>query len=492
MSIVATANLSDFLLAIAELLDLPGHLYEDAVLKYTDVGEWLGCESSELAKFSPDIFPQGSFRLGTMIKPLTDRDEYDIDLVCHLKIDKRNTTQKELKERVGKRLAARDDIQRILEPCRRCWRLDYSNLFHMDVLPAIPNPELPPSGIHLTDTELRLWQHSNPIGYAEWFKDRMKVLLSEKRAAYAREHQMSVEDVPDWRVKTPLQRVVQLLKRHRDVYFQKDAENRPVSIIITTLAAKAYRNQADLFEALSDVVRDMPTFIEYRDDGKWWVANPVDPNENFADKWNEKPDKLVAFFNWLQKVREDFAAASKYDGFEKAAGILSPAFKAETVAKALSAVGGQPLRFSLAVRTAEPQVPALADSRHCELPPWPVRPSEKANVTIRGGVYSKRNSGKELWPLNQRKPLPKNVSLKFTATTNVKRPYRIQWQVVNTGNDAQKANQLRGGFEEGTAASGEVRWESTLYAGTHWIEAFVIKDDICVARSNRFYVRVRG
>ncbi|MCL1595578.1 MAG: hypothetical protein M3132_14620 [Actinomycetia bacterium] len=37
-----------------------------------------------------------------------------------------------------------------------------------------------------------------------------------------------------------------------------------------------------------------------------------------------------------------------------------------------------------------------------------------------------------------------------------------------------------------------MRWESTAYAGTHWVEAFVIKDGVCVARSGRKYVRVRG
>jgi hypothetical protein len=100
----------------------------------------------------------------------------------------------------------------------------------------------------------------------------MRIVLQEKRAAYAQKHAMSIEDVPEYEVKTPLQRVVQLLKRHRDIHFQDDLANRPVSIIITTLAAQAYANQEDLFEALTSVVKDMRSFIEQRDNGKWWVA----------------------------------------------------------------------------------------------------------------------------------------------------------------------------------------------------------------------------
>ena len=113
-------ELNELLKAITEDLDIPTHAYEDAVLRYTDIGEWLAQEDSELAKFDPDIYPQGSFRLGTVVKPL-GRDEYDIDLVCHLKIKKENTTQQELKDLVGKRLAAREDIKKILKPSRRCW-----------------------------------------------------------------------------------------------------------------------------------------------------------------------------------------------------------------------------------------------------------------------------------------------------------------------------------------------------------------------------------
>lgn len=209
---VMKEDLSEFLRAVADDLDIPGHLYEDAVLKYTDVGEWLAQEDSELAQYEPDIYPQGSFRLGTMIRPINDAEEYDIDLVCHLKIKKENTTQKELKDRVGKRLKAREDIEEILNESRRCWVLDYPEPFHMDVLPVIPNIDQLPNGILLTDTELHLWQFSNPIDYAEWFKEQMKVVLREKRAAYAKRYQMSIEEVPEYEVKTPLQRVVQILK----------------------------------------------------------------------------------------------------------------------------------------------------------------------------------------------------------------------------------------------------------------------------------------
>lgn len=75
--------------------------------------------------------------------------------------------------------------------------------------------------------------------------------------------------------------------------------------------------------------------------------------------------------------------------------------------------------------------------------------------------------------------------------SNVKPPYLIKWQVVNTGAEAVEAKGLRGEFYEGEGNYGTTRWESTLYRGTHWIEAFVIKHGVCVARSGRVYVMIR-
>jgi Second Messenger Oligonucleotide or Dinucleotide Synthetase domain len=214
----------------------------------------------------PEIYPQGSFRLGTVVRPIANY-EYDIDLVCLLKLRKEATTQKNLKQIVGDRLKKHDVLKHIVTPSRRCWLLDYpleanKPAFHMDVLPAVSNAERLPDGILLTDTELILWQKSNPKAYAMWFYDRMRVVLMERRAALAKTIQTSLEEVPEWQVRTPLQIAVQVLKRHRDIHFQSTPDSRPASVIITTLAARSYRNQPDVYDAFIDIVRDMPQFVE--------------------------------------------------------------------------------------------------------------------------------------------------------------------------------------------------------------------------------------
>jgi len=81
--------------------------------------------------------------------------------------------------------------------------------------------------------------------------------LTQRRDVLAK--RMDVESVPYPVIKTTLQQTVQALKRHRDIYFSDHLDDRPASIIITTLAALAYTGSGDLYEVLDDITDRMPT-----------------------------------------------------------------------------------------------------------------------------------------------------------------------------------------------------------------------------------------
>ena len=409
-------KIDQVLVKTASVLDIPDHVYEDAVLKYEAVGAWLAAEDSELREFSPEIYPQGSFRLGTVVHPLTNYD-YDIDLVCLLDRTKEQITQKALKNMIGDRLKKHTELKQIASAGCRCWLLDYpreSNMpgFHMDVLPAIPNTERRPTGILLTDTTLGQWQKSNPKTYGEWFFERMRMILMEKRAALAKEAKLSVEDVPEWQIKTPLQISIQLLKRHRDIHFKTAPDNRPVSIILTTLAALAYRNQPNVYDALLDIARDMTKHIERRND-KWWVANPVEPDENFADRWNQHPERRANFMRWLEKVQLDFSQLIQKQRLEEAIESLNAPIGTDVLAKVARSLGLQS-KYSADPITAI-AVPALGDISHRQSTPWLRHIRYRASV--KGSVYYKKESKKSLWTLTNR-PVPKNLWLRFELETD--------------------------------------------------------------------------
>ena len=307
---------------MADELDVPPSKYQDAKDRYDAVGAWLGDDESDLAPYSPVISPQGSFALGTAVRPLGN-DDYDVDAVCELQLTPNSVTQMRLKEMVGERLKhPRSRYRRMIHPPqggRRCWTIKYadSSKFHLDILPAIPDDyewllrlgvptEWASTAILLTDKKAWQgldWPRSNPKGYAAWFKERMQLRFLEEKMALATAVRAEVEDIEDFRVRTPLQRLVQILKRHRDMRYNGDPD-KPISILITTLAAQAYNNEPDLMEAMLKVVPAMRQGVEQRGD-ILWVANPVNPRENFADKWTETPRKKRLFFDWLAIIERD-------------------------------------------------------------------------------------------------------------------------------------------------------------------------------------------
>lgn len=299
--------LDDILRRIVQEISITQTMTTKAVNSYEAVGKWIG----EGIKYEVNINPQGSMSLGTTNRPISDKDDYDIDLVCLLK-DGSYLTAQQIKNVVGNRLKEHDHYRKkILEEGegKRCWKMKYDE-FHMDILPCVPK------GLYLEPilTDIRLThknenqkyedRFSNPVGYRKWFEERMGNILQEEKRNYALQNKVEIEDVPNYRVKTPLQMVIQLLKRHRDICFEKDPDNAPISIIITTLAAEAYRGEASIYKALSHVLSHMTDYITVKN-GVYWVKNPVMSQENFADKWIEFPERKIAFENWLQKAKKE-------------------------------------------------------------------------------------------------------------------------------------------------------------------------------------------
>lgn len=251
----------------------------------------------------------------------------------------------------------------------------------MDILPSIPDPNwfihavmvpaaLLRNAIYTTDTTT--WEdegewppcnRSNPKGYAEWFKEQMRVVLEEGRKVVAMEKRAGVEDVPDYEVRTPLQRVIQLLKRHRDVRFNGD-EDKPISIIITTLAVKAYDNESDLVDAILSIVPGMRDGIEMRN-GVYWVPNPVNPDENFADKWEEKPRKAKLFLQWLDAVEQEYEWLLTSGGFSRIQEYLPKAYGQRDAGAALNkcVIGSGRSRNEFDPLTGRRSAPQCSSSR---------------------------------------------------------------------------------------------------------------------------------
>lgn len=360
---------SEILETLGETLDITETQYNAAVSSYGAVGEWLAKPESSLAPYKPVIRPQGSFMLGTMIKPVCEDDDLDIDLVCELTGKNPQWTQYHLKQAVGNRLNANETYKNMLdEEGRRCWTLMYSDSanYHMDILPSLvcngyntvlekafsataldKNYESLAIRItdnqqnnYYTDTIAENWMKSNPFGYGGWFFSAADVSTLRKSMMLSE----AVSPVPKYnKEKLPLQRVVQILKRHRDIMFNGD-EHKPISIIITTLASRSYNKETSVLDALTNVVSNMRDYIESRYDPSTgrivkWVPNPVNPEENFADKWIEYPQREKNFYKWLDQVESDIKSIVQKRGLQYIAEAMKNPFGEQVVTRTFSALG---------------------------------------------------------------------------------------------------------------------------------------------------------
>lgn len=68
--------------SLIEEIDVSESDYKKAVSRYESISNFFS--NSDLATYQPKVLTQGSFKIGTPIKPLTETGSYDIDMVITL------------------------------------------------------------------------------------------------------------------------------------------------------------------------------------------------------------------------------------------------------------------------------------------------------------------------------------------------------------------------------------------------------------------------
>jgi len=339
-------------------LDISETQHNAVAKSYDAVGLHLAKHDSPIGKYNPEILPQGSFMLGTMIQPIHEDDDLDVDLVCQLVGKQDSWTQYDLKKAVGDQLKAHGTYKQMLrEPeGRRCWTIDYSEdaNYHLDsgyrillekAFSAVDQAEANTLALRITDnTEDNYkkesnhlnWLKSNPFGYARWFFNQASLDLVK-----AELFSEAIQPIPTYsKERLPLQRVVQILKRHRDMMFDGD-EHKPISIIITTLASKAYQKETDVVDALLNVTYRMKELITEKYSPKHnkyvkWIENPVNSEENFADKWVDHPERQKNFYDWIAQVQKDLTEATSLRGLNQIRGSLEKSMGQRVVERTFS------------------------------------------------------------------------------------------------------------------------------------------------------------
>jgi hypothetical protein len=316
----AKTELDDLLFRIITKLQITETMHQDAVSKYQAVGNWLNDDERVFAKLDPLIYPQGSLRIGTSVKPKF-QTEYDLDLVLELRKASHTSFPNPVKllDSVEERIKEHAVYRKIYERKNRCIRICYANDFHLDILPACPDKQMGGTCLWVPDRAMKDWKPSNPKGYAKWFEEQ----LIEKAVKMQRQ----IEPVPgreEVEDKAALKQAVQLIKRNRDVRYAKNVEVAPISIVLTTLAAEHYSGESSVGLALLSILNGIVSSLPIQ--GRLHVFNPSNHREDLSERWDSNPASYQAFVQGIMAFRQEWEDLMLAAGKKDVASKLSQLF----------------------------------------------------------------------------------------------------------------------------------------------------------------------
>ena len=214
---------------------------------------------------------QGSYALGTLIKPVDDNDEYDADIQVVMTSNPR-WEPRDYVLAVNRALAGNKTYADKLRLKTRCVTVDYAGDFHLDVVPRVTI-----GGRHYVCNRIdNKFEETDGNGYRDWFNEKNRITGGN------------------------LKRVVRLLKHLRDHENSFTAK----SILLTTLAGNTIRPDDEGTAAVSTVANTLETVLSRMNDylqqhpNMPEIKNPVLPAENFNRHWDQR--RYANFRNRVQ------------------------------------------------------------------------------------------------------------------------------------------------------------------------------------------------
>ncbi len=293
------------LLGICDKLQLQPHLYKLAEKRYGVIADIIQ-EDDAFSNIELRIYPHGSFKLKTTVRPI-GRNEYDLDFVAEIPVNS-DMTPRQLYNHIYRILSTDKNHSDMIEKKTRCIRVNYANDFHIDIMPGQAVDRIS-NEIIVPDRELKGWyHHSNPIGYADWFEDqaRTKILHAVYESGQICESTELIDNQEIVAHLEPLRRAVQLIKRYRDLYCEKNNTEPVRSIVLCTLMGKISSQYSTELDIMSDFCTYVNKLIINADGIPFEVNNPV-VDEVLTEKWEENPRNYIDFVDMMQKFTKDIA-----------------------------------------------------------------------------------------------------------------------------------------------------------------------------------------
>lgn len=390
---------------------------------WRSLAEYLKICTSQHYGIPCNTWIQGSYKFGTLIRPVSMGLEYDVDLGFYLtpsdnqhlsKIPDATSYRGYIRSLLEVYATSDDEADKVASPSKeKCERLHYKKDFHIDV-PAYKLIDKR----HMLAVLPNEWEHSDPRKMYLWFKQ-------------------VCENVQDG---GQLRRFIQYFKNWSAQKFSDlDKDYQPSSIMLTVLVANAYVIQNHMMPSADD---DGFTLIVNKVLSKLNTSSAVPNPANSSEDLNRLSDEgFQNFINELTELKSISIAAGKTNSRFYASHIWEKAFG----------------HF----------FPIDAESYADENLPARIAPEIEVDV-----LEDRYGSPFITCTKNAVSSVPKNCWLNFRITNPENMPLgcTVEWTVRNSGKEAMNTNDM------GHKAIGQSMFEHqerTAYHGTHYMDCSV-------------------
>jgi hypothetical protein len=272
--------------------------------------------------------------VGATIASRLRTDEYDIDVIAELALPTDTPAEVVLNLLFhsvrGERGSRYYDL---VQRRTRCVTIHYADRMHIDLTPSVLWPGLQartsvlfhhrPEDPH--EPTYRLL--ANPWGFAEWFKehtppdDAFGTIFAKRSAAFdsqimaKRAVSVPVPTREEAHEKAKAVIVLQLLKRWRNVQYDRRNMRRPPSVMVAKLVVDAANHTATLFQELEVQARHMRRVIgtAHVARQKVHIINPRCEHDDLTDRWPASLDEQELFVRDLDRLIARLAELPKSD-----------------------------------------------------------------------------------------------------------------------------------------------------------------------------------
>ena len=410
---------------------------------------------------------QGSYAMFTLNQH--PDNEYDIDIAIVFKKDDLPSSALKARQRIAnafKKVAG--NFAQEPEARTNAVTVWYAEGYHIDF--AVYRTFEDEYGSKIIEHAGPDWTERDPMEVRDWFNSAVN------RSSPSKEAGAIVDDYQ-------MRRIVQFLKAFAK---SRSSWNLSGGLIISVLVVECYqrdyhRDDAALYNTMVAIRNRLLMNSE--------VYSPVGTSESLTNKEEYKKqverfrDKLDSAITNLAPLFEDDCTTDKaMKAWNK---VFNHPFWSDAVEEEEETEDDSGIDERVAV-SSDIAKPVLGRTDHEHAIPWSY--VKKNRVRLDAYVYlgNKKNGG-----LNSNgRTIRSDRWLKFVVKTNTRGQYQVFWQVVNTGWHAHSVGGERGDVFKSKYSNPIIHWEKSLYTGKHWIECFIVKDCICVARSGRFYVNI--